>query len=67
MDAANVSSTSLLVNAKYAGVAVPPQLDHVLDAIATASPWTLLLTLLAMCIVYDQGTRPSLLPWETAG
>ncbi|EQK97534.1 cytochrome P450 61 [Ophiocordyceps sinensis CO18] len=59
MDAANASSTtsaftSVLANAKYAGVAVPPQLDYVFEAIVTASPWTLFLTLFAMCIVYDQ-------------
>jgi len=57
MDAANASSsafTSVLANAKYGGVAVPPQLDYVVDAITTASPWALLLTIFAVCVVYDQ-------------
>ncbi|KJZ78085.1 Cytochrome P450 61 [Hirsutella minnesotensis 3608] len=56
MDSANASSafTSVLANAKYAAVSVPPHFDYVYEAIATASPWTLLVTLLAMCVVYDQ-------------
>jgi hypothetical protein len=31
----------------------------VLEAITTASPWTILLTLFAMCVVYDQGALSS--------
>ena len=61
MDAANSSSsafTSVLANAKYGGVAVPPQLDYVVEAITTASPWALLLTIFAVCVVYDQSMLP---------
>ncbi|OAA44407.1 cytochrome P450 61 [Metarhizium rileyi] len=56
MDANTSSSAfpSMLASSKYGGINVPPQLDMVLDAVTTASPWTILLTLLAMCVVYDQ-------------
>lgn len=59
MDAANASSSSaftsvLAGSSKYGGGVVPPQLDYVFDAISAAGPWTLLLTLFAMCVVYDQ-------------
>ncbi|KAG8414325.1 RNA polymerase C-22 sterol desaturase [Metarhizium acridum] len=32
----------------------PPQLDMIFEAVTTASAWTILLTILAMCVVYDQ-------------
>ncbi|KHN97884.1 cytochrome P450 61 [Metarhizium album ARSEF 1941] len=54
---ANSSSSafpSILASSKYGSINVPPQLDMVLEAVSTAGPWTILLTLLAMCVVYDQ-------------
>lgn len=46
--------TSIIANSKYANVNIPPQIDYVVDTIANAGPWTLLLTLFLMCVVYDQ-------------
>lgn len=56
MDANTSSSTfaSMLASSKYAGFNVPPQLDMVLEAVTTASPFAVLLTIFAMCVVYDQ-------------
>lgn len=56
MDAANSTSgfTSILASAKYGGVTLPPQVDQVLETITNLSPWTLALTLLAVCVAYDQ-------------
>ncbi|KAK8929857.1 hypothetical protein H634G_01560 [Metarhizium anisopliae BRIP 53293] len=56
MDANTSSSTfpSMLAGSKYGNINVPPQLDMILDAVTTASPWTIFLTILAMCVVYDQ-------------
>ncbi|PNY24001.1 Cytochrome P450 61, partial [Tolypocladium capitatum] len=58
MDAANASSSSAFASVVAASVGaavvLPPPLDHVWDAIAAAGPWTLLLTLVAMCVAYDQ-------------
>lgn len=33
-----------------------PQIDQALAVIYNVSPWTVLFTLFAMCVVYDQGT-----------
>lgn len=46
--------TSVMANAKYASASIPPQLDYVVDTITNAGPLTLLVTLVAMCVVYDQ-------------
>lgn len=58
MDANTSSSAfpSMLAGSKYGNINVPPQLDMILDAVTTASPWTIILTILAMCVVYDQST-----------
>lgn len=60
--------TSVLASARVGGVAFPPQLDYVFETISSVSVWTLLLTVLAMCVVYDQCTSPAFpLPrWRTA-
>lgn len=54
---ANVSSvfTSVVAGSKHVGASIPPQIDYVFEMLSTTSPWTLLLTLFAMCVVYDQG------------
>lgn len=46
--------TSVLATAKYASVNVPPQLDYVVETITNASIWSVLVTIFAMCVVYDQ-------------
>ncbi|KAF7555426.1 hypothetical protein G7046_g6554 [Stylonectria norvegica] len=46
--------TSIIAGGKYASVNIPPQLDYVVDTIANAGVWTLLLTLVALCVAYDQ-------------
>ena len=59
--ASNVSSSafsSMLASSKYGGVALPPQIDYVLDTVSNASIWTILLTLLAVCVAYDQSMLP---------
>lgn len=54
--AVNSSSafSSMLATSKLTAAGLPPQIDYVIDTITSASPWTLLLTLFAMCVVYDQ-------------
>ncbi|TQS31477.1 hypothetical protein Golomagni_08237, partial [Golovinomyces magnicellulatus] len=52
--AANATSTLSVLAGKYAPAGIPPQLDYVVDTIASASVWSILLTVLAMCVVYDQ-------------
>lgn len=61
----------MLASSKYGGINVPPQLDMVFEAVTASSHWTILLTVLAMCVVYDQSTLlilPILLgiafPWK---
>ncbi|KAK7423757.1 RNA polymerase C-22 sterol desaturase [Neonectria magnoliae] len=57
MDAVNSTAsgfTSVLANAKYPSVNIPPQLDYVVDAISNAGAWTITFTLIALCVVYDQ-------------
>lgn len=51
---ANSSVTSVLANAKYAGVSIPPQVDQVVDAVVSSGPWTLFFTILAILVAYDQ-------------
>ena len=36
-------------------VNVPPRLEQVVELVSKASGWTILLTLLAAAVVYDQG------------
>lgn len=40
---------------QYGGFNFPPKLDMLVEAVTAASPWTILFTLLAICVVYDQG------------
>lgn len=48
--------TSMLAGSKFASAAgLPPQIDYVIDAVSSVSVWTMLLTVVAMCVVYDQG------------
>ncbi|KAG6041673.1 hypothetical protein E4U41_002947 [Claviceps citrina] len=57
MEANNSTSafTSMLAGPKYGTIGVVhTQLDTVVAAITAASPWTILLTIFAMCVVYDQ-------------
>lgn len=49
----NATFSSVLVG-KYASAGIPPQLDYVVDTITSVSIWTVLLTLLAVCVAYDQ-------------
>lgn len=48
------SFTSPLVNAVYGAGAMAPQLGPLLDALARVSVWTVLFTLLAVAVAYDQ-------------
>ncbi|KAK3192538.1 RNA polymerase C-22 sterol desaturase [Lecanicillium sp. MT-2017a] len=57
MDAANSTAsgfTSVLASTKFAAAGLPPQIDYVIDTIASASMWTVVLTVLALCVAYDQ-------------
>lgn len=57
MDAANSTAsgfTSVLASTKFAAAGLPPQIDYVIDTIASASMWTVALTVLALCVAYDQ-------------
>lgn len=58
--ASNTTFTSMLAGSKFASAAgLPPQVDYVIDAVTSVGPWTLLLTVFAMCVVYDQGKHQS--------
>ncbi|CAI4216974.1 unnamed protein product [Parascedosporium putredinis] len=46
--------TSVLPGSRYAGVYVPSQVDYVVEAVANSGPWTILFTLLAILVAYDQ-------------
>lgn len=53
--ATNASSfASPLANATLVNTKIPPQLDLVLDAVSKTSAWTVVFTLLAIAVVYDQ-------------
>ncbi|KAK3956202.1 cytochrome P450 [Pseudoneurospora amorphoporcata] len=53
--ASNATSfTSPLASAKLGAVAVPPQLEYVIDTISKASGWTIVFTLLAALVAWDQ-------------
>lgn len=36
-----------------------PNVNYVIDAVATTSAWTWIFTVLAVCVVYDQSMFPS--------
>ncbi|KAK5998207.1 Cytochrome P450 monooxygenase oblE [Cladobotryum mycophilum] len=59
MDALNATAsssvfTSVLASSKYVGANIPPQLDYVIETITNTGALTWVLTLLAVCVVYDQ-------------
>ena len=55
METTNATSfASPLANAKYVASALPAQLEPVINAIANASIWQILLTLLVTAVLYDQ-------------
>lgn len=55
METTNATSfASPLANAKYVASALPVQLEPVINAIANASIWQILLTLLVTAVLYDQ-------------
>lgn len=51
---ANSSVTSVLANARYGGVSIPPQVDQLVDAVTRSGPWALVFTILAVLVAYDQ-------------
>lgn len=51
--------TSVLASAGYGNVNIPPQLDQVVDIISNVGPFTVILTLFLMCVVYDQSMFPA--------
>lgn len=54
---ANASSsafTSVLASTRSSSGNFSPHIDLVLETLSATSPWTMLLTILAMCVVYDQ-------------
>jgi hypothetical protein len=56
--AANMSSSALpsvLASTKsVVGANFSPNIDMVLETLTAASPWTIFITIVAMCVVYDQ-------------
>jgi C-22 sterol desaturase len=65
MEAVNSTSggfSSVLAGTKYANVALPPQVDYVIEAVSNAGVWTWVFTLIALCVAYDQS---ALLPYWT--
>lgn len=51
--AANATS-SPLASIKYGAVNVAPQLENVIDYVSQASTWSILATIFAILVVYDQ-------------
>jgi hypothetical protein len=54
MDANSTSFTSPLAIPQISNVNIPLHLEYVVDAISNASLWTVLWTVLAVAVVYDQ-------------
>ncbi|KAH7178431.1 cytochrome P450 [Fusarium sp. MPI-SDFR-AT-0072] len=57
MEAVNATSSgfsSVLAGTKYANVALPPQVEYVIEAVSNAGVWTWVFTFIALCVVYDQ-------------
>jgi hypothetical protein len=50
------ATTSPLATIKFGAASVAPQLESVIDYVANASTWSILATILAVLVVYDQGT-----------
>jgi len=62
----NSNFTSVLASAKYGGVPVPPQVDYVVDAVVNSGPWTILFTVLAILVAYDQSKKDVPRPFKPA-
>lgn len=58
------SSTFASVLASAGGPSWGPRLDFARDVFFSTSAWTVILTVIAMCVVYDQSTsiHPQALP-----
>lgn len=56
MDTNSTSFASPLANPQNGNLNIPVQLEYVVDAISHASIWTVLWTVLAIAVVYDQST-----------
>lgn len=54
--ASSGSLTSVLASTMHSSVNVP-NLDFVFDAVSRTGPWTVLFTLLALLVAYDQSER----------
>ncbi|KAK3944753.1 cytochrome P450 61 [Diplogelasinospora grovesii] len=54
MDTNTTSFTSPLASVKYGAVNIPPQLEYVFETVSNASAWTIILTVLALLVAYDQ-------------
>ncbi len=48
------ATTSPLATIKLGAVNVAPQIEYVVEYVSNASAWTILATLLALAVVYDQ-------------
>ncbi len=54
MDTNTTSFTSPLANAVYGAGAIAPQIEPFIDALSRISVWTVLFTVLALAVAYDQ-------------
>lgn len=57
MEVVNATSSgfsSVLAGTKYANVALPPQVEYVIEAVSNAGVWTWVFTFIALCVAYDQ-------------
>lgn len=48
------ATTSPLATIKYGAANMPPQLEFVVDYVSNASAWSIIATVFAMLVVYDQ-------------
>jgi C-22 sterol desaturase len=57
MNANTTSSafTSVLAQTKMAGMAISPNMEFLFGTLTAPNIWTVLLTVVAMCVIYDQG------------
>jgi hypothetical protein len=55
MDTNATSFSSPLASVKLAAAYVPSHLEYVFQTISNASGWQIFFTVLALCVVYDQG------------
>lgn len=54
--ATNATSFTSPLADKFAAVSLPPQVDYVIEKVASAGILTWFFTLLALAVVYDQST-----------